>query len=121
MEALLLLAQTESIPGGAGWVGAGLLGLVLSWLLLKHLPDKDKQLKDIMDSKDAQIKYLTEKHEAKIESITSAFEKESAAAKNEFKVTLGEVISHCERENVRVMEAFRTELKSIAEKLIKEK
>ena len=30
----------------AGWGGAGLLGLVLSWLLLKHLPDLDKARKE---------------------------------------------------------------------------
>src|SRR5689334_4997153 len=35
----------DSLSGGAGWFGAGLLGLVLGWLLLVHLPSKDKQLK----------------------------------------------------------------------------
>ncbi len=45
-----ILAQTDPISGGAGWVGAGLLGLVLGWLLLKHLPDKDKQIKDLLDA-----------------------------------------------------------------------
>lgn len=42
---LLLIAQVDpaGLSGGAGWVGAGLLGAVLGWLLLKHLPDKDRQ------------------------------------------------------------------------------
>lgn len=60
---MCLLAQAaapsvESLAGGSGWVGAGLLGAVLSWLLLWHLPDKDKQLKAVMDAKDAQIEAL---------------------------------------------------------------
>ena len=29
-----------------GWGGAGLLGLVLSWLLLKHLPELDRARKE---------------------------------------------------------------------------
>ncbi len=49
---IALLAQTEALSGGSGWVGAGLLGLILAWLLLVHLPSKDKQLKDLLDSRD---------------------------------------------------------------------
>lgn len=50
MTDLLLLAQgIDSLSGGAGWAGAGLLGLVLGWLLLFHLPQKDKQLREILD------------------------------------------------------------------------
>ncbi len=47
---LVLFAQsTDPISGGAGWIGAGLLGAVLSWLCLVHLPAKDKQLHEILD------------------------------------------------------------------------
>ena len=47
---LQLFAQSpEVISGGAGWVGAGLLGAVLSWLTLVHLPAKDKQVKELID------------------------------------------------------------------------
>jgi hypothetical protein len=46
---LILLAQEAAQLGGqAGWLGAGLLGLVLSWLLLVHLPGKDKLILDLM-------------------------------------------------------------------------
>lgn len=44
---LVLLAEdsgVSAIAGSSGWVGAGLLGLVLCWLLFFHLPAKDKQL-----------------------------------------------------------------------------
>lgn len=33
-----------------GWGGAGLLGLVLSWLLLKHLPELDRSRKEDRES-----------------------------------------------------------------------
>lgn len=47
----LCFAQPDLNPivGGSGWVGAGLLGLLLGWLLMVHLPNKDKQLKDMID------------------------------------------------------------------------
>lgn len=48
----------DPISGGAGWVGAGLLGLVLSWLLLVHLPAKDKQIKELAEAKDNQLEKL---------------------------------------------------------------
>ena len=40
----------DPITGGAGWAGAGLLSLVLGWLLLRHLPEKDRQAKELMDA-----------------------------------------------------------------------
>ena len=52
----VLLAQVESLSGSSGWVGAGLLGLVLSWLLLKHLPEKDQQLRALLDIQAAERK-----------------------------------------------------------------
>ena len=50
MYSVILFGQaTDVISGGAGWAGAGLLGLVLGWLLLKRLPDNDKQTKELVD------------------------------------------------------------------------
>ncbi len=52
--AMVLAQQIDptSLSGGAGWVGAGLLGLVLAWLLWVHLPAKDKQIKEMIESRD---------------------------------------------------------------------
>lgn len=58
VEAMILhdwatLAQhvVEPVPGGAaGWVGAGMLGMVLSWLFFVHLPGKDKQLLAVIEA-----------------------------------------------------------------------
>ncbi len=62
----MVVALAESAPtsspidlsGGSGWVGAGLLGAVLSWLLLKHLPEKDRQIERLITDKDSQITAL---------------------------------------------------------------
>jgi hypothetical protein len=51
-------AQTDPISGGAGWIGAGLLGAVLAWLMFVHLPGLQKQLKEFVAEKDCQIKEL---------------------------------------------------------------
>jgi hypothetical protein len=45
---LLIGMNPDALGGGAGWLGAGLLGLVLSWLLLKHLPEKDRLILDML-------------------------------------------------------------------------
>ncbi len=49
------LAQAvETVPGGAaGWVGAGMLGMVLSWLFFVHLPAKDKMLVALVEANSA--------------------------------------------------------------------
>jgi hypothetical protein len=60
-----LIAEADAILSGSGWAGAGLLGLVLGWLLLKGLPDKDKQIKELIDT------FLTEVKDARKESVES--------------------------------------------------
>lgn len=56
MTSFVLFAQvTDPLSGGAGWVGAGLLGAVLAWLLFVHLPGKDKQVGDLVNLKDQQV------------------------------------------------------------------
>lgn len=51
---MVILAQVlpTDLAGGSGWAGAGLLGLVLAWLLLRHLPEKDRMLSDIIEKHD---------------------------------------------------------------------
>lgn len=88
----VLLAQSvDPISGGAGWVGAGLLGLVLCWLLLKHLPDKDRR----DERKD-------ELHRTHVTSLMT-----------DFKNSLREVLIHCDDETKALSEAFKEELRRI--------
>ena len=97
---LLLLAQaTDPISGGAGWVGAGLLGLVLSWLLWVHLPAKDKLIKDMLDT------HYTRQD----------------AAMAHFSESLKEVTGHCEQEMSMLIETWKGEVGKITEAMRKEK
>lgn len=47
---MYIFAEGELVPGSAGWVGAGMLGLVLGWLFFKHLPEKDRQMRDLIEA-----------------------------------------------------------------------
>lgn len=52
---LVLLAQAaDPLSGGAGYLGAGLLGLVLFWVARYHLPAKDQQIGDLLRAHAAQ-------------------------------------------------------------------
>ncbi|RJQ26393.1 hypothetical protein C4577_03515 [Candidatus Parcubacteria bacterium] len=76
LYSLVIIAQTQVDPisGGAGWVGAGLLGLVLGWLLLKHLPDKDKYIKEIIKEHGETVNKVTEKHEITVKGVAEKHE-----------------------------------------------
>jgi hypothetical protein len=83
--------SVDILSGGAGWAGAGLLGLVLGWLLLKHLPEKDKQLEKLIAS---QIEANKEE-------------------RRDFKAALQLVVEHCEREGLKrdeILEKIATKL-----------
>lgn len=136
---LCLLAQVaqvvpaaDPISGGAGWVGAGLLGLVLGWLLFVHLPAKDKQLANLIESKDRQIADLVTSNNRQIGELVAsrdAFVRElthnfrdamqvaSVAAalqdkerREDYKISLNTVVSHYEKENGLMAAAIRKEL-----------
>lgn len=78
---MLVLAQAvDPISGGAGWVGAGLLGLVLGWFLLVRLPANDKMLREIVKEKDddfrAEAKEMRESFARSLDRVCSEFAKE---------------------------------------------
>lgn len=126
-------AAVDPISGGAGWVGTGLLGTVLCWLLLKHLPDKDKQIKELLNThdgiqanKDIQIqnivtgnqvtlkdlwqknseaiKDLTASSQKSIETIAAAFTKNIDTLVISNQRAVDAVTSHCQAELDRVFE-----------------
>lgn len=83
---MLLLAQAiEPISGGAGWVGAGLLGAVLAWLLLVHIPAKDKQIKDLIEAKDAQYERMLDKFQRALDTVVQHCKEEAQALIAAFK------------------------------------
>jgi hypothetical protein len=136
---LLAFAQVNSsdpISGGAGWVGAGLLGLVLGWLLFVHLPAKDKQLAALIESKDKQIADLVTSNNRQIGELVAsrdAFVRELthnfrdamqvaavAAAvqdkerREDYKASLSTIVNHYEKENGLMTTAIRQELSDLA-------
>jgi flagellar biosynthesis/type III secretory pathway protein FliH len=66
-----LLAETEpstSLTGATGWVGAGLLGVVVVWLL-KHLTDLAKERKEFGEARDKIIETLVTSHAHSLEKL----------------------------------------------------
>ena len=92
---------TDPISGGAGWVGAGLLGLVLGWLLLVHLPSKDKQQRDLIDT-----------FHQRSDRIATLNATESAAQREAFQGAMDKVVTHCSDEMATIREVFLREIES---------
>lgn len=84
----VILAQiiAEDAIGMSGWPSFGIAGLVLGWLLLRHLPAKDQQIERIMEThskrisdKDEQIAKMVETHSAIVKDLSSLNEKRTEA------------------------------------------
>ncbi len=50
----------QTVSGSSGWAGAGLLSVVLGWLLFRHLPEKDRQVKELIDTHMAALRFRDE-------------------------------------------------------------
>lgn len=88
----LLFAQ-DPVSGIAGWTSFGLAGLVLSWLLLRHLPEKDRQLDRLMEVHRNELK----------------------DTRTEFQATLQVVLQRCERESCKLIDVFKAEINRVIE------
>jgi len=102
MDFVFLLGQPtgiEGLSGGAGWVGAGLLGAVLSWLLLLYLPSKDKQTTALMDA-----------HSQTVSTLYAEFAKERAILTENFNKALNIVIERSERDTDRSLNMIQQEI-----------
>ena len=82
--AAAMMAQTmDPLSGGAGiagWSSFGLAGLVLAWLLLVHLPNKDKQA----EAKDAKIVEIVTQTQKTIAEQAEATRKERKEERVDF-------------------------------------
>lgn len=88
-----LIAQTiPNIDGAAGWTSFGIAGLVLSWLLLKHMPDKDRQLKELIDRHDMQMQELLDRHDKAENALSVTFTN-----------ALERITQHCKDEMSRML------------------
>lgn len=101
-----LLAQAPpqpiaDLPAASGWVGAGLLGVILWWLLWKHLPDKDKMILD-----------LIAQHDKKSETLVSTFNLHAREIREDNKEKMGMILEHCKDE---MREARDQQVKAVRE------
>jgi hypothetical protein len=116
MSWYILVAQvvTDPLSGGAGWVGTGLLGSVLGWLLFIHLPKKDQQVLDLINSRDKLVEKITAEFR---QSMTELVDKSNANDKEQrvnFKESLEKVTAHCEKEVTTTVDALRKEVDRIS-------
>lgn len=85
------------------WAGAGLLGLVLSWLFFRHLPSKDKQIQDLIDSHNKNMQVLVQANLSTADKI-----------KEEHREMLNDILSHCQSENKGLSSLMEKELESLS-------
>lgn len=113
---LLLAAEgttLDPISGGAGWVGAGLLGLVLAWLLLKHLPAKDAQITEFI----LHFETMAAKKDARMDSQRSEYLDSLAAARTEFTANQNALVTTFRQESSAEREACERHFKVLADSI----
>lgn len=144
----MLFAQVDPVSGLAGWITAagtvGLLAPVLYWLCYVHLPAKDKQILELLNmhsveqEKDRLARHQSsdefkravaeqrvehtkdlDRHEQRTQQMIAVLKAESAEVRKEFRESLKEIITHCERESTRNVDAFRLELESFRNEIAK--
>jgi hypothetical protein len=86
--------ESVALTGGAGWAGAGLLGLVMMWLLMKHLPDLAKERKDTSDSRDKIIQGIVTVHAQSLEKERQEFLIALAESRKEFREWLSVIAAN---------------------------
>ncbi len=73
------------------------MGAVLAWLLFRHLPAKDAQVKELIERHDAVLDAQIERHDAVLKD-----------ARTEFRGALETVVNHCEREMAKHADGMKT-------------
>jgi hypothetical protein len=116
MTLLILIAQiaTDPLSGGAGWVGTGLLGSVLGWLLFVHLPNKDKQILGLIESRDRLVEKLTADFRTSLDSFVDKESNKDKERREDFKQSLQKVVDHCEKEVNGTVESLKKEVDRIS-------
>ena len=99
-------ASDSLIAGNAGWAGAGLLGLVLAWLLLVHLPSKDKQMAEKDKAKDAAIEKIVMEFAAESRQQREAHRKAIEDVCNEFRAQMASERATCEKNFQLIANSF---------------
>ena len=104
--AALLFAQEGPtvLAPGAGWVGAGLLGLILSWLAFRHLPEKDamierliKRSDDIIERREEMMRKAVADHAREQEEMRKVFRETLIQITGQYLATLSQITATRER------------------------
>lgn len=104
--AILAQSITDPISGNTGWVGAGLLGGVLGWLLFVHLPNKDKQIKDLVAEHNGTVKEVADAHAAALKEVTATFKEETKAERVSCETHFSRLADAMSRSNDAIMQSF---------------
>jgi hypothetical protein len=116
----------ETFPGAPAWVGTGLLGGVLGWLLFVHLPSKDKQISSLIADRDRAMQEKDERHDVHTRAITDQFNTTMAAIvvryteaerdrRGDFQASLTMIVNHCEKETSQTGAAIRKNLEGFGQ------
>lgn len=110
-----LLAQSPvtDIPAISGWGAFGLSGAILFWLLYKHLPDKDKQMKELIDAAAKAQVDLQDRHDKRSADQLAAFNLHAREVREDYKQSLSQVLAHCEVELQGVMAIMHKDMDAL--------
>ncbi len=111
--ALLLATEVDQVGGNAGWVGAGLLGAVLTWLMFKHLPDKDRQVNDLIKRKDESVAAVMVLNESQRKEYTLTL----LAMTADFRAEAGAERIACEKHYATLATSMQTAFTTLGEQL----
>lgn len=124
-----LLAQGEGIlpsspSGWAGWASFLSSGGVLAWLLLKHLPEKDKQMERMVDSRDVMVKNVTDIFSENLRHVREefkasleAFRAEQRETRHDNRDSLNVILLQQEKRYHELIAALKIEFEQIVKKL----
>ena len=107
------------IAGNSGWAGAGLLGAVLAWLLLKHLPAKDAQFATLIENQQKHVGAIAVAHAQEVREAVAAFTIEAREQRADCRSLWSDVLArHAQFEGVvhHDLEAIDATLHRVAER-----
>lgn len=96
----------DPLSGGAGYVGAGLLGCILIWLLAKHIPDLNRSQKDMV----AKFQDMAKEHQTTMAQALAAqridFLASLSEERAEFRQALERILRQHEQQGAHLVAAI---------------
>lgn len=109
----IMIADNDPLSGGAGWVGAGLLGAVLAWLMFVHLPAKDKQFEKLTTSNQERCDAQDKAHDVRVVAKDSFYAEMLRQQRSDYKSSLDTVVEHCKTETTHMSTMLTNEFKEL--------